>query len=89
MRRALVTKIGGQDGSYLGELLLRKDYDVYGTLLSPPQRLPGEVRLVEIDLADGDAVAAAIEAVTRDHHRHRRLMVPAIVAGCDGSGPSS
>ena len=29
-RRALVTGIGGQDGSYLAELLLGHGYDVYG-----------------------------------------------------------
>jgi len=31
MRRAIVTGISGQDGAYLAELLLRKDYIVYGT----------------------------------------------------------
>ena len=30
MRRALVTGITGQDGSYLSELLLRNGYEVYG-----------------------------------------------------------
>src|SRR5919197_504937 len=30
MRRALVTGISGQDGSYLAELLLRKGYEVHG-----------------------------------------------------------
>ena len=30
MKRALVTGIGGQDGSYLAELLLEKGYEVYG-----------------------------------------------------------
>src|SRR5260370_32613425 len=29
-RRALITGITGQDGSYLAELLLEKDYDVHG-----------------------------------------------------------
>ena len=31
-KRALITGISGQDGSYLAELLLEKDYDVYGLL---------------------------------------------------------
>lgn len=31
-RRALITGITGQDGSYLAELLLEKGYDVYGTV---------------------------------------------------------
>ena len=37
-RRALVTGIGGQDGSYLAELLLGHGYDVYGTVLGSPER---------------------------------------------------
>lgn len=31
-KRALITGITGQDGSYLAELLLKKDYDVYGLM---------------------------------------------------------
>src|SRR5262245_15841085 len=31
-RRALITGITGQDGSYLAELLLDKGYDVYGLI---------------------------------------------------------
>ncbi|MFA9405986.1 MAG: GDP-mannose 4,6-dehydratase [Anaerolineales bacterium] len=32
MRKALITGITGQDGSYLAELLLQKDYEVYGLI---------------------------------------------------------
>lgn len=32
MRRAFITGISGQDGSYLAELLLEKDYEVWGML---------------------------------------------------------
>ena len=31
-KRALITGINGQDGSYLAEYLLSKDYQVFGTL---------------------------------------------------------
>ena len=31
-RRALITGITGQDGSYLAELLLAKDYEVFGVI---------------------------------------------------------
>jgi GDPmannose 4,6-dehydratase len=31
MKKALITGITGQDGSYLAELLLSKDYEVHGT----------------------------------------------------------
>ncbi|MBI4774626.1 MAG: GDP-mannose 4,6-dehydratase [Deltaproteobacteria bacterium] len=44
MKRALITGITGQDGSYLAELLLNKGYEVHGTLrrialLDPEHRL--------------------------------------------------
>jgi len=32
MKRALITGITGQDGSYLAELLLNKDYEVHGII---------------------------------------------------------
>ena len=32
MRKALITGITGQDGSYLAELLLSKDYEVHGLI---------------------------------------------------------
>ena len=31
-RKAFITGINGQDGSYLAELLLKKDYEVYGII---------------------------------------------------------
>ena len=31
-KRALIIGITGQDGSYLAELLLEKDYEVYGLI---------------------------------------------------------
>jgi len=30
MKKAIITGITGQDGSYLAELLLEKDYEVHG-----------------------------------------------------------
>ena len=32
MKKALITGITGQDGSYLAELLLEKDYEVHGII---------------------------------------------------------
>ena len=32
MKRALITGITGQDGSYLAEFLLKKDYEVHGLI---------------------------------------------------------
>ena len=31
-KKALITGIAGQDGSYLAELLLKKDYEVHGII---------------------------------------------------------
>jgi len=31
-KRALITGVTGQDGSYLAELLLEKDYEVHGMI---------------------------------------------------------
>jgi GDPmannose 4,6-dehydratase len=66
-RRALVTGIGGQDGSYLAELLLDHGYDVYGTVLGSPERyetlagIRDRITFLELDLTDGEAVAAIRE----------------------------
>ena len=69
-RRALVTGIGGQDGSYLAELLLGHGYEVYGSALSSPEALPDDVRLVQLDLNDADAVAATIAEMKPDETYH-------------------
>ena len=52
MARALVTGIGGQDGSYLAELLLGHGYEVFGTALTSPEDLDPRVELVARDLGD-------------------------------------
>jgi GDPmannose 4,6-dehydratase len=69
-RRALVTGIGGQDGSYLAELLLGHGYEVYGTALSAPEELPDEIRLVQLELTDAAAVRSVIEELKPDEVYH-------------------
>ena len=74
--RALVTGIGGQDGSYLAELLLGHGYDVFGTVLGSPERyltlepIRDRITFLELDLTDGEAVAAAIREVKPDETYH-------------------
>ena len=41
MKKALITGITGQDGSYLAELLLSKGYDVHGMIRRSSVLLPG------------------------------------------------
>jgi GDPmannose 4,6-dehydratase len=62
-RRALVTGIAGQDGSYLAELLLGHGYEVFGTVLGSPERLPEGVQLV-------DDAAQAIRELKPDETYH-------------------
>jgi GDPmannose 4,6-dehydratase len=69
-RRALVTGIGGQDGSYLAELLGGLGYEVFGTVLTPPDELREGVELVQLELTDADAVAAAIRELQPDEIYH-------------------
>jgi GDPmannose 4,6-dehydratase len=67
-RSALVTGAGGQDGSYLAELLLGEGYDVVGVVrdvAAPHERLAAirdRIELVEVDLIDQDALAATLRA---------------------------
>ncbi len=58
-RRALITGVSGQDGSYLAELLLEKGYRVFGAVrrssnenLHRIQHLLGDIELVQADLLD-------------------------------------
>jgi len=75
-RRALVTGIGGQDGSYLAELLLSEGYEVHGTLLGSPdthENLGGfrdRVAFVDLDLTDPGAVADVMRDLRPDETYH-------------------
>jgi len=77
-KRALITGITGQDGSYLAELLLEKDYKVYG--LQRHVSYPNTYRISHLidnpkfphfvttygDLSDGTSLAAIIEKCQPD-----------------------
>ncbi len=67
-RRALIVGIGGQDGSYLSEVLLGKGYEVYGLVRRSVAELPeriahlhGHVQLVRGDLLDQLSLIRAIK----------------------------
>jgi GDPmannose 4,6-dehydratase len=66
-RRALITGIAGQDGSYLAELLLEKGYDVYGIVRGSPlaphpnlEAVRDDVHLLQGDLLDQMTLLDAI-----------------------------
>jgi GDPmannose 4,6-dehydratase len=72
-RCALVTGIGGQDGSYLAELLLEHGYRVFGIGRRAPityreqlSRVWGRVELLEADLLDRTSLVAALRASSPD-----------------------
>jgi GDPmannose 4,6-dehydratase len=67
-RRALVTGITGQDGSYLAEFLLEKGYEVYGLVRRSStvnferiQHIQDDVRLLSGDLLDQNSLMFAIQ----------------------------
>jgi GDPmannose 4,6-dehydratase len=67
-KRALITGITGQDGSYLAELLLEKGYQVFGTVrrLSTPNQenishIADKITLLSADLLDSSSIYQAIE----------------------------
>jgi GDPmannose 4,6-dehydratase len=74
-QRALVTGIGGQDGSYLAELLVQQGVEILG--IERPGAaahypnlagLQDRVQMVELDLCDARSVVAAVE-------NHRPTMI--------------
>jgi GDPmannose 4,6-dehydratase len=67
-KRALITGITGQDGSYLAELLLEKGYEVYGLVWSSCaedteriEHLLERISLVPGDLVDESSIVSVIE----------------------------
>jgi GDPmannose 4,6-dehydratase len=72
-KRALITGIAGQDGTYLTELLMGKGYDVWGVVGPALKRAPaspheaaGRLHFIDADLADMDSLLAAVEASAPD-----------------------
>jgi GDPmannose 4,6-dehydratase len=80
MKKALITGVTGQDGSYLTELLLEKGYEVWGMirrassfntgridhLYQDPHVNNPRLRLVYGDLADGSALNKLLKTVRPD-----------------------
>ncbi|MFA5238668.1 MAG: GDP-mannose 4,6-dehydratase [Phycisphaerae bacterium] len=79
MKKALITGITGQDGSYLAELLLQKGYEVWGIvrrsssfhtgridhLYKDPHQSP-RLRLVYGDLTDGGSLSTILNDIKPD-----------------------
>ncbi|HEU5065889.1 MAG TPA: GDP-mannose 4,6-dehydratase [Gaiellaceae bacterium] len=72
-KRALITGITGQDGSYLAELLLEKGYEVHGMVRRAStenferiQHLTDRITLVQADLLDPSSLVEALEEARPD-----------------------
>ncbi len=74
VKRALITGITGQDGSYLAELLLKKGYEVWGmhrrsssdNHLERVEHLAGKINLVCGDLSDFSSLDKIIKEIKPD-----------------------
>lgn len=77
MRTAIITGIGGQDGSYLAEFLLKKDYKVWGVYrrtsapnfsrLEKALKSPN-LKLIEGDICDPFTIARMVKTIKPDEY---------------------
>jgi GDPmannose 4,6-dehydratase len=89
MKRALITGITGQDGSYLAELLVEKGYEVYGMIrrLSAPntwriEHLLDRITLKPADLLDQLSLLRLIDEV-RPHELYNLAAMSFVPASWD------
>jgi GDPmannose 4,6-dehydratase len=77
VRRALVTGVTGQDGSYLAELLLDSGYEVFGTVRSADAPVGDGVTALRADLREPATLRAAVHEARPDELYH--LAAPTFV----------
>jgi len=72
-KKALITGITGQDGSYLAEFLLGKGYDVYGMVRRTStvryeriQHIQNQLQIIQGDMGDLSSLITAISSVEPD-----------------------
>jgi GDPmannose 4,6-dehydratase len=100
-RKAFITGITGQDGSYLAEILLEKGYEVYGMIrrsssfnTARVDHIFGEIELVFGDLTDGSVLNQLVRTIRPDEvynlgaQSHVRVSfdVPEYTADTDAMG---
>jgi len=73
MKKALITGITGQDGSYLAELLLNKGYEVYGLIRRKSnldygnvEHIKNDLHFVDGDLTDPTSLCMAVKSAMPD-----------------------
>jgi GDPmannose 4,6-dehydratase len=70
-KRALITGVAGQDGSYLAEYLLENDYDVFGIVrysttdsaMNNLKNCKNDIELIESDIQDSTSIRSVIRDV--------------------------
>ena len=73
MKKALITGITGQDGSYLAEFLLAKDYEVYGMVRRSStenfgriEHIRDRIKFLQADLLDQFSIINAVKEANPD-----------------------
>ncbi len=73
MKKALITGITGQDGSYLAELLIAKGYEVYGMVRRSStenfgriEHIRDKIKLLQADLLDQFSIISAVKESNPD-----------------------
>ena len=73
MKKALITGITGQDGSYLAELLLSKGYEVYGLIRRKSnldygnvEHIKDDLHFIDGDLTDHTSLCMAVKSAMPD-----------------------
>ena len=73
MKKALITGITGQDGSYLAELLIAKGYEVYGMVRRSStenfgriEHIRDKIKLLQADLLDEFSIISAVKESNPD-----------------------
>jgi GDPmannose 4,6-dehydratase len=100
-RKAFITGITGQDGSYLAEILLEKDYEVYGMIRRSSSfntaridHIFGDIELVFGDLTDGSVLNRLMRTIQPDEvynlgaqsHVQVSFEIPEFTADTTGMG---
>ncbi|HZC75770.1 MAG TPA: GDP-mannose 4,6-dehydratase [Gaiellaceae bacterium] len=100
-RKAFITGITGQDGSYLAEILLEKGYDIYGMIRRSSSfntaridHIFGDLELVYGDLGDGSVLNRLMRTIRPDEvynlgaqsHVQVSFEIPEFTADTTGMG---
>lgn len=101
-KKCLITGVNGQDGSYMAELLIEKDYEVYGLVRRQSNEsfdniahILDKITLIHGDLTDQSSLIEALEISKPDEvynfaaqsHVHESWKQPILTAEIDAIGP--